>query len=127
MPLYKSRNNVDRILKWVLTYRKQNVVIYQKALKNLKEIINKNINYTASIPATNELKYNFLKFILGQSYHSKYTEPIYTDTAYSLLQLPPVNELFPFLPRQAKKCDKYVVIFCYLFVIHLPQNYLKKT
>jgi hypothetical protein len=33
MPLYKSKTNIDRILKWVLTYRKQNVVIYQKALK----------------------------------------------------------------------------------------------
>jgi len=25
-----------------------------------------------------------------------------------LLQLPPVNELSPFLPMQAKKCDKYI-------------------
>jgi len=85
MPLYKSRIVVDRILKWVLKYRKQNVVIYQKTFKNLKKVINKNINYTASILNINELNYNLLKFILGQSYHSKYTEPFYTDTVYKPL------------------------------------------
>jgi len=53
MPLYKSITNVDNILKWVLKYRKQNVVIYQKDIKKLKEVINKNINYTASITDTN--------------------------------------------------------------------------
>jgi len=80
MPLYKSRIIIDRILKWVFKYRKQNVVIYQKTFKKLKKVINKNINYTASIPDINELNFNFLKFILGQSYHSKYTESFYTDT-----------------------------------------------
>jgi len=86
MPLCKSRIVIDRILKWVFKFRKQNVVIYQKTFKKLKKVINKNINYTASIPDINdELNYNFLKFILGQSYYSKYTEPFYTDTVYKPL------------------------------------------
>ena len=34
MPLYKSRIIIDRILKWVFKYRKQNVIFIKRHLKN---------------------------------------------------------------------------------------------
>jgi len=80
MPLVKGRCTADRVLKWVLMYRKQNVLLYRNTFKHLKTIINKKINHSVVLPNDDKLDYPLLRFILGESRHSKYTEPFYCNT-----------------------------------------------
>lgn len=80
MPLVKGRCTADRVLKWVLKYRKQNVLLYRNTFKHLKKIINKKINHSAVLPNDDKLDYPLLRFILGESRHSKYTEPFCCNT-----------------------------------------------
>jgi len=63
----------------VLKYRKQNVVLYKTTFKHLKKIVNKKINYSEVVPNDDQLDDPLLRFILGESGHSKYTEPFYCD------------------------------------------------
>jgi hypothetical protein len=62
----------------MLNYKKHNVMLY-KTFKHLKTIINKKINHSV-IVLNYELDYLLLRFILGESRHSKYTESLYCDT-----------------------------------------------
>ncbi|KAL4083193.1 hypothetical protein QTP88_028523 [Uroleucon formosanum] len=80
MPLVKGRCTADRVLKWVLKYRKQNVLFYRNTFKHLKKIINKKINHSVVLPNDDKLDYPLLRFILGESRHSKYTELFYCNT-----------------------------------------------
>lgn len=46
MPLVKSRCIANRVIKWVLNYRKQNVVLYKTTFNHLKKNLNKKINHS---------------------------------------------------------------------------------
>jgi len=81
MPLVKGRCTSDKVIKWVLNYRKQNVALYKTTyFKHHKKIRNKKINHSVVILNDDQLDYPLLRFILGESYHSKYMEPFYCDT-----------------------------------------------
>lgn len=45
--------------------------MYKTTLKHLKKIINKKINHSVEQPNYDQLDYPLLRFILGESRHSK--------------------------------------------------------
>lgn len=47
--LSESRITANKIFKWILKYRKENIV-HKKTFKKLTYVINKEINHTAVIP-----------------------------------------------------------------------------
>jgi hypothetical protein len=69
MPLVKGRCIANRLIKWMLNYRKHNIMLC-KTFKHLKKIINKKINHSVVV-LNDQLDYLLLRFILGESRHSK--------------------------------------------------------
>jgi hypothetical protein len=123
MPLVKGRCIADRVIKWILNYKKHNVMLY-KTIKHLKKIINYKINYSVVVLNDDQLDYLLLRFILGESRHSKYTEPFYCDTILPItfnktlevniegkimnLRCNDTSVQFDWWPRSAK--DFYIII-----------------
>jgi len=42
-PLSESRTTANKIFKWILKYRKENIIIYKKTFKKLTHVINKKL------------------------------------------------------------------------------------
>jgi len=74
LPLGKTRPIIEKMIKWVLIQRNSSLKTYIKNVKLLKTHIS-SINYTVAAPKNEQLNFDLLCSILGQSKHSKNTEP----------------------------------------------------
>ncbi|KAF0722506.1 uncharacterized protein FWK35_00027072 [Aphis craccivora] len=84
LPLGKTRPIIEKMMKWVLIKRNSSIKTYTKNVKLLKTYIS-SINYTVAVPKNEQLNFDLLYSILGQSKHSKNTEPYFFESVYKVL------------------------------------------